>query len=257
MSSQIVITFSSLALGLAAFVWWKKNGMNHALHDAAAAGNIERIDKLIASGMIVDTRYDKVTALHVSVMKNQIEAAKKLIDHGASVNLKTEDDNGVTSLHLAAMTGNPEMAALLIGHGAALEAQAANGEPPILTAARYGHKETVDLLMSHGADLQATNTQGNSLLFMCIFSNDTKAASLLLDAGMNPNMMDKDQRAYALHAAMIYAIHSGNHDMVECLLARGADPNVRDQHGMTPLKMAKIDKRETLVELLTAYGALA
>jgi ankyrin repeat protein len=43
--------------------------------------------------------------------------------------------------------------------------------------------------------------------------------------------------------------------MVECLLAHGADPNVKDHHGMTPLKMAKLSKKEPLVNLLVSHGA--
>ncbi len=253
----MIMAFSVFALIALTFLWWKKSSKSHALHDAAAAGNIETIDKLVDSGFSVDALYDNMTALHVAVIKNKLESAEMLISLNASVNLETCDETCVTSLHLAAMIGNPDMADLLIRHGADMTAHAANGETPLLTAARYGHKETVDVLVSQGADLQATNAQGNSLLFMCIFSNDTKAATLLLDAGMNPNVQDKDRRAYALHAAMIYAIHSGNYDMVDCLLSHGADPNVRDQHNMTPLKMAKIDKQEELIELLASYGAQA
>ncbi|GEM_PF-6333265 len=254
MSPVINITLFAVVC-VAATLWKMKRRKAHALHDAAADGNLERIGALVASGFAVDTLYDQVSALHVAVMKNQAEAAKKLLDLGASVNLKTLDETGVTPLHLSATTGNADMAALLFDHGADLDIHASNGEPPLLTAARYGHQEMVDLLVSRGADLQATSAQGNNLLFMCIFANDTRAANLLLDAGMNPNVQDKDKRAYALHAAMIYAIHSGNTDMVECLLAHGADPDVRDQHGMTPLKMARIDKRDKLIDLLTAHGA--
>ena len=254
MSPVINITLF-VAVCVAVALWKMKRRRAHALHDAAATGNLERIDTLIASGFAVDTIYDQTSALHVAVIKNQSEAAKRLIAHGASVNLKTSDDKGVTALHIAAITGNAGMTDLLVVHGADIQVYATNGEPPILTAARYNHKDVVDRLVTHGADLQATNAQGNSLLFMCIFSNDTRAATLLLDAGMDPNVQDRDKRAYALHAAMIYAIHSGTTDMVECLLAHGADPNIRDQHGMTPLKMAKIDKRDRLVELLASYNA--
>ncbi|GAB6093956.1 hypothetical protein JCM14469_02080 [Desulfatiferula olefinivorans] len=236
-------------------IWWIRRRKAHALHDAAAAGDLARIDALIAGGHAADAIYEEVTPLHVAVMRNRLDAAAHLIAKGASVTMNTAADTGVTPLHIAATIGNAEMTDLLIAHGADVEARASNGETPILTAARFGHKELVHRLLGHGASLEATDAKGDSMLFTCIFSNDTRAASVLLEAGMDPNVMDKDRQASALHAAMVLALHTGDTEMVECLLAHGADPHVKDHHGMTPLKMAKIAKKDALVTLLTARGA--
>lgn len=44
-------------------------------------------------------------------------------------------------------------------------------------------------------------------------------------------------------------------DAVKCLLEAGADPNISDEFGETPLQRAKKSGLEDFVELLEAHGA--
>lgn len=255
MSPEFIAFLVSVVSAVVMVVWWRTRGTVHALHDAAAAENLGRMEKLISAGAGLDTMYDGVSPLHVAVMRNRIEAARLLISHGASVNMMTDDERCVAPLHIAATTGNLDMVELLLTKGADIHGLTSDFEPPVLTAARCGHKDVFTCLLSNGATLQATDANGNTMLFTCILAYEPNAADMLLEAGMDPNGQTPDGSAYALHAAMVYAIPSGKYEMVECLLRHGADPNVRDQHGMTPLKMASMTNHEFLADLLKKYGA--
>lgn len=255
MAIAFIVILPVLVIGVAVVWIWAKRRRAHALHDSAAAGNLVKMEKLLASGSRLDGIYDHLSPLHRAVMQNQLEAARFLLTHGASVDLKTESDVRVSPLHIAATIGNREMAELLVERGADINIQANNFETPVLTAARFGRKDVFSFLLSSGAALDITDGNGNNMLFNCILDQDPKAVDMLLEAGMDPNCQDADNRAYALHAAMVLAIHTGQTDSVECLLKHGADPNVRDQHGMKPMKMAKIANNDDLIKLLTEYGA--
>lgn len=58
----------------------------------------------------------------------------------------------------------------------------------------------------------------------------------------------------------IYVINVDNHhcfcDVLRCLLSYGADINLRDQDGQSPLFVASFSGYYDIVILLTAYGAL-
>jgi hypothetical protein len=54
---------------------------------------------------------------------------------------------------------------------------------------------------------------------------------------------------------LMFAVNSGNEDMVKLLLEYGADPNVRDKEGNTALSLAEEDERKDMADLLLKYGA--
>lgn len=65
-------------------------------------------------------------------------------------------------------------------------------------------------------------------LHAAVLSRDTKAATLLLDLGANINITDKNGMTPLHHGV-------SNYEMTKLLLERGAKPNVRDMDGNTPL----------------------
>ena len=60
-----------------------------------------------------------------------------------------------------------------------------------------------------------------------------EAAQALADAGADLNLQDPDGTP-----ALTLAIVNGHHDVARLLLERGANPNVPDTAGMTPLYVA-------------------
>eukprot|EP00727_Mastigamoeba_balamuthi_P004720 m51a1_g14246 hypothetical protein (281) ;mRNA; r:255450-256508 len=88
-------------------------------------------------------------------------------------------------------------------------------------------------------------------LFEAARNNDVKRARELLDAGIDVNAVSVDRGCTALHLACA----SGAKQVVELLVQRGADLNIKDSNEKTPL-YALIDKRlDVLAMWLVHQGA--
>ena len=71
-----------------------------------------------------------------------------------------------------------------------------------------------------------------------------------LDAGVDIHMLDKKYGFAPLH----YAADGGHKEIVELLLAKGADVNQRDKIGMTPLDWAIRYGRKEVASILRKHG---
>jgi cytohesin len=79
---------------------------------------------------------------------------------------------------------------------------------------------------------------------------DVQEVARLLAAGADPNVKDLDG-----HTPLHYAAEQCRADIAELLLKHGADPNARDDHGKTPLHRAVAVGCVEVAELLLSRGA--
>jgi ankyrin repeat protein len=114
---------------------------------AAFFGHPETVDVLLAAGAEVSApsrETMKLTPLASALAAGHNQVARTLIEHGANVNAK--GDNDVTPLHTAAARGNIEAATLLLDHGADINATTKDGKQPIAYAEERTHPEMVEFL---------------------------------------------------------------------------------------------------------------
>lgn len=79
----------------------------------AQNGDISHLSEFLQNGMSINYRSsDKSNLLHYSVLGNQINTAKFLIDNEIEINI--ENEKGVSPLHIAFENGNIEIASLLL-----------------------------------------------------------------------------------------------------------------------------------------------
>ena len=111
-------------------------------------------------------------------------------------------------------------------------------------AAIEGHKEIAELLIAEGADVNAKTNDGKTPLDEAInpFYNKTEIANLLRKHG-------------GKHGTIHSAVGGGDVEAVKEFLAAGADVNVKDKRGFTPLHWASISGHKEAVELLIDNGA--
>lgn len=120
-----------------------------ALSLAAFFGHAETVNALLAAGAPVNAASRetmKLTPLASALAVQRNDIARTLIDHGADVNAK--GDNDVTPLHTAAARGNLDSAKLLLDHGADINAMTKDGKAPIAYAEERNHPEMVEFLKS-------------------------------------------------------------------------------------------------------------
>jgi ankyrin repeat protein len=161
--------------------------------------------------------------------------------------------------------------------------KADGGMTPLLFAVRDGNTDMVRLLLELGANLEQTSGNHTTPLLIALLNGQVGLATELLEKGANPNAADDYQRA-ALFAAI--DLRNFNHDkypfmyndgrdpldLINALLKKGADPNLRTDtvpvHGLmqfdaswvnfdgqTPFIRAALSGDIEVMRLLLEHGA--
>ena len=205
---------------------------------AAVAGRVDAVRRLIEQGAYLNARdfSNGQTPLMFAAWENRAEVISELVERGAHVGLTsnvlslvdtTFDENGhpVAPRRRRAPGGNSAMGGMTALH----------------FAARDGHLDAARVLVDLGADLdQVSGGDGSTPIVFATGSGHYTLARYLLDAGADPNITNLDGLG-PLHATvhMRFAPVSwapnpptdqevvGSLELIQALLARGADPNAR------------------------------
>jgi ankyrin repeat protein len=176
------------------------------------------------------------------------EILKLLLDAGADADSPNAD--GMTALMLVARTGNVEAAKLLLDRGATVDARESfGGQTALMWAAARRHPEMMELLISRGADVEARSavrdyqrhiqaegrpksldTGGFTPLLYAARENCRACVKVLLERGADIDLPDPDGVS-PLHVAVMNA----NWDLAKDLIDAGADVDQWDIYGMAPL----------------------
>lgn len=139
------------------------------------------------------------------------------------------DDLGNTLLHCAATFGNIEVLKILLSQEKIdLEKKNGKGATPLMIAAKCGYVSCVDLLLNKGADVNAKSLDYKTALMAAVEDGHTEVVQRLLACRSPENriavdQMDNDDPSYN---ALLIAVLHGRKEIVELLLAAGADPSV-------------------------------
>ncbi len=223
------------------------------LYMAAKKGFRSVVEVLLAHGADVNakTKSDS-TALHMAVANDFKSVADVLLSHNADVNAISSDTRpepaikfSGTPLHIAAVRGDVPVAELLLGKKAKVDPVNREGETPFDLAAGNGKVEFINLLLSHGADVNSRNPIDGAYkdwtpLHYAVSSHKTDAVALLLRSGADPNArMGASGKIGGLNVskgctALIMAALQDDSDILASLVEAKADPNLRDDRGLTP-----------------------
>ncbi len=192
------------------------------LHDAAARGDVAEIEKLIAEGEKPDIQdSNSRTPLHVAVFRHHHAAARTLLRLGADP--KALDAQSYDIVTIAAVDNDLEMLKIALdGGGNPRAITSPYRGTALIAAAHLGHVEVVRMLIAAKAPLNHVNTLGWTALLEAI---------VLGNGGVN-------------HTAT-----------VEALVQAGADVNLPDRHGTTPLGHARTRGYSQIARILERAGA--
>lgn len=145
-----------------------------------------------------------------------------------------------TLLHLAAAFGQPLILDTLIEAGAPLEARDADGCSPVHIAAERNNVSALELLVRRGANVNATDNYGNTPLhraYMTLLEptpDPVSTTRVLLEAGADPNIRNEIGATPIVHH-LSYGDRERYLPVLEELLCRGADPGIAQMEGKTAL----------------------
>ena len=185
----------------------------------------------------------KYTPLHYAALFGYIDYADLLIKYGADVNTLI---TGVPPLGYA---DDVDMVNFLLDKGADIELLDNNQETPLFHAA-YGNVDAVRALVKRGANINAVDKYGNTPLH---YTGDSMVTTYLLMVGIDPNAQNKYQET-PLHIAVAtddLAEDITREDAIkkiEALLEYGADVNIKNDDGDTPLDIVKDPEVKDLLE---------
>ena len=84
-------------------------------------------------------------------------------------------------------------------------------------------------------------------IIIAIQRNDTSTVKTFIEKMDDVNMVDR-YGATMLH----WSVHKGNSDLAKFLLSKGADPDLKDKQGNTPISVAIINEDVDMIVLLSS-----
>ena len=149
-----------------------------------------------------------------SIAKNKAEICKLFISAGIDIN--SRDDLGTPMLNVAVRNDNIELTRMLLEYGADINAVSNDrGYTAVMDAVWKGNKDITKLLIEQGAELNTISKEGQSNLVLAVGANNIAICKMLAE--------------------------------------NGADPDIKDQMGMSAYNYASLFKKVQIQEILKPY----
>jgi ankyrin repeat protein len=213
-------------------------------------------------------RTDGSTPLQWAVHAGDVAEVKRLLRAGADVRLANR--YGATPMSLAAEVGDAEMLQVLLEVGADADSPNPDGQTALLAVARTGNLEAAQVLIAHGATIDAREKWGGQTALMWASARRHPAMmELLISKGANVDARSTD-RDYQRHVTaegrpksldsggltpLLYAARENCGACVDVLVKHGADINLPDPDGVSPLHVAIMNANWDLARQLVLAGA--
>ena len=198
------------------------------LHNACEAGALDNVKMLVRAGAGVNVTDNKGdTCLTVAAIFGHTETVRYLvglpeveINHGAA--------NNDTALHRAGQKACTDVVRVLIDAGADVEIKNAHGRSPLHCALEV--LDIVKMLVEAGAGVRDTDDEGDTCLTLAAYFGQTETVRYLVGLPeVEMNHRDGDNKT-----ALQCAVEENQKDMVQVLIAAGADMDTENTDGRSP-----------------------
>ena len=148
------------------------------------------------------------------IAKDKTDICNLFISGGIDIN--SRDENGTPMINIAVRNDNEELVKKFIKLGADINAVSEDrGYTPVMDAVWRGNLELTKLFIKEGAELNTINKEGQTNLVLAVGANKTK--------------------------------------IIEALAKAGAEPDIKDQMGMSAYGYASLFKKEEILSILEPY----
>jgi ankyrin repeat protein len=160
----------------------------------------------------------------------------------------SRDEQGQAALYVVLRQPSPAAAEALWAHPALdINATNAAGESPLMMAALRGNLVWATKLVARGAKV---HLEGWSPIHYAATGPEPELVRLLLDKGA-----PVDARSPNGSTPLMMAARYGSEASVDLLLARGANPKLRNQRDLTAADFARMDGRDALAQRLQSLSS--
>ena len=156
---------------------------------------------------------------------------------------------------LAAHGNHVEAARLLIAAGADVNAKDGIQDSPFLYAGAEGRNEILKMTLAAGADLKSTNRYGGTALIPAAHHGHVGTVRILLATAIDKDHVNRLGWTALLEAVILGDGGKAHTEIVRLLADAGADVNIADRDGVTPLWHARRSGYAEMVRILEAAGA--
>jgi ankyrin repeat protein len=256
--------------------------------EVATAGNVHEVNRALEFGIEIDAiGAQGHTALMAAAYYGHRSVMKILLAAGADPNILSDGYEGLgygmTALMFAAgsffASDRQMVAKQLVAAGADVNQQGAGGKTAIVYAALAGsgYRTCVETLIAAGADLDLRDDRGHTVLTLVAAAENYQMFNLLLQAGASTDGLESIQliqaatignldRVQSLLSARVNldldrgaaignAAAAGHTQIVDLLIRAGANVNLSNNSGFTPIASAAHAGYGEIVQLLINAGA--
>lgn len=188
--------------------------------DAAERGDTAGVERLIASGAPIDhANASGQTPLLLAVQNDHLAIATQLIDAGANIN-----------------------------------AQAANKDTPWLLAGALGRTAMLRHMLPKGPDFSIRNRFGGNALIPACERAHVDAVAFLVTTPIDVNHVNNLGWTCLLEIVILGDGGPRHIDVTKLVLAAGANPNIADRDGVSPLQHARRRGQREVATLIEVAG---
>lgn len=177
-----------------------------ALISAVRNGDAREVEKLLERGADIDARTETgATALIAASYGNHLEVADLLINAGTDVNVKDQTQQSAYLISAAEVGDDPRLLKLTLRNGAAIRSLDSYDGTGLIRAADRGYVDIVRELLKTDINVDHVNNLGWTALLEAIILGDcdarhTEIVQLLVEAGADVNLADGDGVTPLQHA---------------------------------------------------------
>ena len=210
------------------------------------------IDQNVAGTRKVDMEQLN-TALIAAARQGDADAVADLLAQGASVH--ASDARGVTALIAAAYQNHLEIARLLIEAGADVNVQDDTRQSAYLIPTADGYLDLLKLTLQAGADVHSLDSYNGTGLIRAADRGHVEIIQELLKTDIDIDHVNRLGWTALLEAIILGDGGPRHTEVVRLLVKAGADVNLADGNGVTPLTHARERGFEEIAAILESAGA--
>lgn len=184
--------------------------------------------------------------------RGDLAAVERMIRAGERLDPRNEA--GETPLLIAIQAGHRALARRLIEAGADINAQASNRDTPWLLAGARGEAELLTLMIPRGPDLSIRNRFGGDALIPACERAHVEATKVLLTTRIDVNHINNLGWTCLLEIVVLGDGGARHQEVARLVLAAGADPNIADKDRVTPLAHARRKGQTEIARMIEAAG---